>query len=172
MGDLARRLFDANGWRRLGYGSESQYARERVGCSLASLRARITLSRRMATMPAIREEMVGGSIGFEAAALVGRVSTVKTVRAWLERAKERTFRHLKEEVEVLEMIARAGGNPGALEDGPPDDETLEAVRAVERRVLSGGIFQMSGGPAALEGDDFQMADGPRTDFQMSGGQEE
>ena len=33
MGELARRLFATDGWRRLGYGSAAQYCRERPGVS-------------------------------------------------------------------------------------------------------------------------------------------
>jgi HNH endonuclease len=146
IGALARRIFEANGWRRLGYASELQYGRERVGCSVASLRARITLSRRSKRLPGVTEAVVAGEVRYEAAARVARVSTSKTVDAWLARATQRTVRHLREEVEVIEMIARATGDPGVLEYGPPDDELFAAAKDLERTVLSGKVFQMSGGP--------------------------
>ncbi|TNF28333.1 MAG: HNH endonuclease [Deltaproteobacteria bacterium] len=43
LGALARRLWDADGWRHLGYAGPAQYANERLGCSLASIKARMTL---------------------------------------------------------------------------------------------------------------------------------
>ena len=68
--------------------------------------------------------------------------------AWLERAAARTVKHLREEVEAAEMMARVSG--GRVEMGPPDEDTIEALREVERSALesaSGGGSQMpvSGG---------------------------
>ncbi len=40
LGNTALRLFDADGWRRLGYASAAQYARERVGLSYSALKSR------------------------------------------------------------------------------------------------------------------------------------
>jgi len=146
LGELSRRFFDASGWRRMGYASESQYARERAGCSLSSLRARITLSRRMADLPALARALAKGEIPYTSASLAARVATPGTADAWLARARERTVRHLGEEVEALEMLARAGGDPGVVDDGPPDDDLFEATVEIERKVLSGRVFQISGGP--------------------------
>ncbi len=86
LGEVARRLFEANGWRRLGYASEYQYVRERVGVSHASVKARMTLSRRVEALPEVGEALVEGQIGFEAAQLVARVARPETVARWLTRA--------------------------------------------------------------------------------------
>jgi len=135
----------AHGWRRLGYASESQYCRERAGCSVASLRARMTLSRRASRLPSVAAALAKGVIGYEVACIVARVATPATADAWLARAADRTVRHLREEVEAVEMLARASGDAEVLEDGPPDDDRFEATRDIERKVLSGEVFQMSGG---------------------------
>jgi len=153
VGDLARRIFDANGWRRLGYATEQQYAHERVGCSLASLRGRMTLSRRGKQLPAVLDALAAKTIGYEHAALVARVATPSTVDAWIARAKERTTRFLREEVEAVEMMARVSGHPEILDHGPPDAETLEATKALRRSVLTGDAFE-----GKLP--DFQMSVGP------------
>ncbi|MBW2524982.1 MAG: HNH endonuclease [Deltaproteobacteria bacterium] len=141
LGDGLRRLCDGNGWRRLGYASLGQYARERLGVSLSSVKARMALSRRALTLEPLRDAMEQGAVGFEAAMLVGRVATQSTVKAWLARAEERTIKHLGEEVATAEIIARTTGQ-GA--PPPPDAETLAAMMALESHVLSGRVFRMEG----------------------------
>jgi len=168
MGDLARRFFDADGWRRLGYASEWQYVRERVGVSHASLKARMTLSRRAARLPAVAEAVLGRSVGYEAAALVARVATPMTVGAWLGRARERTFKHLREEVEAVETLARVTGDSSVLE--PPDDEMMREFAKLESDVLSGEVFRRVFGD---DGANSQMSvglDGDAADVAASNSQ--
>ncbi|MBW2524703.1 MAG: HNH endonuclease [Deltaproteobacteria bacterium] len=138
LGDELRRLCDGNGWRRLGYASLGQYARERLGLSLSSAKARMTLSRRAGDLDPLREAIERAAVGFEAAMLVGRVATKRTVKAWLERAQERTIKHLGEEVATAEVLGRTSGK-GA--PPPPDAETQAAMMALESHVLSGAIFR-------------------------------
>ena len=75
--------------------------------------------------------------------------------AWLERARERTAKHLREEVEGVEMLARVSGDGSVL--GPPEDDVVREVAALESQVLSGKLFreeapksQMSGGEGEKE----------------------
>jgi hypothetical protein len=63
---------------------------------------------------------------------------------------------LREEVEAVEMMARASGHPEILDHGPPDAETLEATKALRRSVLTGDAFE-----GKLP--DFQMSVGPEPD---------
>ncbi|MBW2525547.1 MAG: HNH endonuclease [Deltaproteobacteria bacterium] len=143
LGDGLRRLCDGNGWRRLGYASFGQYARERLGISLSSAKARMTLSRRAVKLEPLREAIDRAAVGFEAAMLVGRVATESTVKAWLERAGERTIKHLGEEVNVAEILARTSGRGGLP---PPDAETQAAMMALESHVLSGRLFRAEHDP--------------------------
>src|SRR5439155_8140200 len=57
LGEAALRFFEADGWRRLRFGSDHQYARERAGMSLSSLKARMTLARRTSGLPVVREAL-------------------------------------------------------------------------------------------------------------------
>ncbi len=149
LGHLARRSFEANAWQRLGYARFEQYCRERIGLSASSVAARISLARQVARLPVVEEALSAGRIGYCAAGLIARVAGPKTAEAWVERAAERTVKHLREEVEAVELIARAEGRE-VTRIGPPDEATLEEVHDVERAViatLTDG-FQMSGSDEA------------------------
>ena len=177
FGDLARRFWEADGWRRLGYASAYQYARERVGLCRSSIDQRIRLSRRTARLPQVVDALVDRRIGFEAANLVARVAAARTVEAWLDRATQRTVKHLREEVEMAETLTQISGDTQWMV--PPDDETIAYYKAWEADTLSAGPMlrasQMSGGPEdAAEDDTSQMSGGPEDaaeddTSQMSGG---
>ncbi|TNF28563.1 MAG: HNH endonuclease [Deltaproteobacteria bacterium] len=138
LGQVARTVFDAAGWRHFGYATAAQYARERLGCSLAFVKARMTFARRTEMLPEVTFALDAGTIGFEAACLVSRVADPDTVGAWLGRAGERTVKHLKEEVEVVESIARADGVERASL-APPSEETVQGYLAMERAMLDGTL---------------------------------
>ncbi len=138
MGRICRVIFAQRGWERLGYASEAQYARERVGVSLSSLRHRCTLAARVTRLPALGAALEAAELGYEATLLVGRVATAETVEAWIERAKARTLKHLREEVAAVELRQRLG-EAGPFP--PPEDNVLEEVANLERAALSGELFR-------------------------------
>lgn len=142
LGALAERLWRADGWRLLGYASERQYAEERLGMSLSSVKAKRVLARRATGMPAVAAAVERRELGFEAALVVTRVATPLTIEAWLGRARERTVKHLREEVEWAEVRIRLGGS---RDQGPPDDAALaELTRArLETGRLLAEASQMS-----------------------------
>jgi hypothetical protein len=145
LGALAERFWRADGWRRLGYVSERQYARERLGMSLSSVKAKRVLARRSERMPAVVGALERCEIGFESALLVTRIATPRTIDAWLGRARRRTVKLLREEVEVAEIRIRLGG---ARDQLPPNDQgvrELGQARLETTRTL-GGSSQMSGTP--------------------------
>src|SRR5690606_33703880 len=86
-------------------------------------------------------------IGFETAGLLMRVGAVvrgqladslvgseqSSEQAWLERARRRTFKHLREEVRAAELAAQQAGVPAL----PPSEETMQRLIALEGRVKSG-----------------------------------
>ncbi len=139
-------------WLRLGFTSEAHYVRERIGLSLSSLKAKRALAVRAVDMPAIAAALSGGIIGYEAAYLVSRVATPVTVEAWVARARERTVKHLREEVEAAELFGRFGLG---REVWPPDDATMTEFFELERRIVSGEVFEQvandvqTSGPPAL-----------------------
>ena len=170
LGARARRLWAVDGWSHLGYASPTQYAHERLGCSLAAVKARMTLARRCDLVPEVAVALDDGALGFEAARLVSRVADPTTVDAWLQRAACRTVKHLQEEVEAVETIARADGLTGSL--APPDADTMEQYLDLERAMLDGTVAellahggQMSGGGGPQSTPGFGA---PTDPSQMSG----
>ena len=75
LGETAEAFWNADGWRRLGDGTAAQYARERLGMSLSSVKAKRALARRARAMPRLREAVNGRELGFEAARLVAVVAS-------------------------------------------------------------------------------------------------
>jgi hypothetical protein len=142
IGRLAQMLFTSRTWRTLGYASPEDYARDRVGVSLSSLEHRATLARRTARCPALREALERGEVGYEAALLIGRVmgptSNAAVAEAWIARAKRRTFKHLRQEVDAIMLSTSL--DPRVSRE-PPTAADLEAIEALERKVQSGAFFR-------------------------------
>jgi hypothetical protein len=124
--------------------------RERLGISLSSLKAKRVLATRAGRLPAISDALASRRIGYEAASLLSRVATPRTVEEWLRRAERRTLKHLREEVEAAELVVRVGS---AREQPPLDERSLEELFEIERSIVSGDVFerdgQMSGGEGRL-----------------------
>lgn len=132
---LADQVMRLSIWQILGYANFDHYCRERVGLAPSGVAARVALGRRIGSLPAIGDALGLGRIGYEAASAIARVAGPETVEAWIERATRRTVKQLHEEIDAIEMIARADG----IEvDGlpPPDEVELEEVRDLERRVIA------------------------------------
>lgn len=142
MGRLAHKLLVARGWRLLGYESAARYAKERVGLSLSSLEHRATLARRVARYPALGRALQRGDIGYEAALLLGRVfgnaASRSLVTAWIDRARSRTYKHLREEVDAVILATTLDPD---VTRAPPSAEDLEAVAKLERKVQNGELFR-------------------------------
>ncbi len=135
LGALACQVIDHEIWRVFGYASFDHYCRERIGLAPSSVTTRVALSRRMAGVPEVREALVNGRIGYEAAALVARVAGPQSVHAWIERATMRTVKQLREEVDVIETLARVADRR-ASSYAPPGADMIDDVHAVERAVIA------------------------------------
>src|SRR5690606_20354856 len=64
--ELAQRVLElhrADGWRQLGYATETQYARERLGMSRSSFLARRSLALRLEGLPLIGAALGSNQIG-------------------------------------------------------------------------------------------------------------
>jgi hypothetical protein len=120
------------------YSSESQYARERLGLSRSSLLARRALALRLEKMPHVAEALGAGQIGVEAAVQVVRVAVSSTQAAWVERARQRTIKHLREEVAAALVAVRLSGE---AECPPPADGEMVAFHELEQAVVSGRACQ-------------------------------
>ena len=138
FGRVAQRFLVLGGWQSLGFVSEAHYARERLGMSRASLRSKMSLARRSRGLDHVVDALQQGRIGFEAAQLVARIATVDTERAWVERAARRTFKHLREEVQAVEIATRLAGETGR---SPPNEEQIGQMQALERSILSGELLR-------------------------------
>ena len=129
-------FFSADGWRRLGYATAAQYASERLGVSLSSVKAKRRLVKRLGQLRFLADALERGELGYEAARLVAPVATRATVGAWVSRATQRTLKHLREEIEAAELLARWSENQTVL---PPSDDEVRRVQELERAVVSGQI---------------------------------
>jgi hypothetical protein len=138
FGRMAQRFLALRGWQALGFASEAHYARERLGMSRASLRSKVSLARRSQGLAHVIDALQQGRIGFEAAQLLTRIATPTTERAWVNRATRRTFKHLREEVQAIEMATRFTGQ---TDRSPPSEEHIQQMQALERSILSGELLR-------------------------------
>jgi len=138
LSQLVLQFHRANGWRRLGYASEAQYASERLGISRSSFVARRSLALRLEKLPRVADALGAGQIGVEAAAQIVRVATPSTEAAWVERAQQRTIKHLREEVGAGLVAARSSGQADCP---PPLDTEMAAFHELEQAVVSGRVCQ-------------------------------
>ena len=138
FGRMAQRFLSLSGWQTLGFASEAHYARERLGMSRASLRSKLSLARRSHGLDHLADALQQGQIGFEAAQLIARIATPTTERAWLTRATRRTFKHLREEVQAVEMLTRFLNE---TDHSPPSEEQIGQMQALERAILSGELLR-------------------------------
>ena len=155
-------LLALRGWALLGYVSETQYARERLGMSRSDMYRQARLARHCQKLPAIRDAVRAGALGSSHAGLLVRVATPETERAWLERAQRRTVKHLKEEVDAVERVRRyvAGAQDAPM---PPTEAEMALVHAVDREVLTGRALRRALGISRsdLDGDVGRSAVGRR-----------
>ena len=128
----------ADGWRRLGYASEAQYARERLGMSRSSMAARRALALRLERLPLVADALGAGQLGVEAALQIVRVATATTQGAWVTRAQQRTIKHLREEVAAALVAVRVSGEADCP---PPAEVELAAFHELEQAVVSGSACQ-------------------------------
>jgi hypothetical protein len=138
-------FFSADGWQRLGYATAAQYARERLGTSLSSIKAKRRLVRCLGELRFLADALDRGELGYEAARLVAGVATCATVEAWVERARECTVRHLREEIDAVELLARWSESPTVV---PPSEAVVRRVEELERAVVTGRISAPPTSPAA------------------------
>jgi hypothetical protein len=129
IGKLAERFWRSDGWRRLGYATESQYARERLGTGLSTVKAKRALARRIQQLPRLAQAIERHELGFEAARVVARVATAHTVDEWVARARERTVRHLRDEADAAEMVSRLTEQTAIV---PPSESLMEELEAYYR----------------------------------------
>jgi hypothetical protein len=148
LGIVAESARKAEVWRRLGFATEAQYARERVGVSLSSLKAKRILAARASRVPELGAALASGLVGYEAAYLLSRIVTPATAAEWIDRAERRTVKHLREEVEAAELLIRVGQG---RDQAPLDEASLGELFELERSIVSGDLFGRTGDAKACDG---------------------
>jgi hypothetical protein len=106
--------------------------------SRSSFVARRALALRLEKLPRVAEALAAGHIGVEAAVQAVRVATPSTEGAWVERAQQRTIKHLREEVAAALIAVRLSGDADCP---PPVDAEMVAFHELERAVVSGRACQ-------------------------------
>src|SRR5262245_41443207 len=95
VGAALEALSSRGGHYELGFSSFEAYARERcqrTGRWAADTRA---LSRRLESLPLMREALRSGAIGWSTAELLARHASAESELAWLEKARGVTVRELR-----------------------------------------------------------------------------
>jgi len=164
LGALADLIIEDRTWAVLRYLSFDHYCRERIGLSPSGVATRVALVRRLRARPRVQSALVAAQIGFEAASLIARVSGPRTEAAWVARARERTVKHLRDEVDAVEMMARIECIP-VWDQGPPDALTMADAHALERSVIAAVCGMHSEGP--MSGDDESDPSPRSTDLDPS-----
>jgi hypothetical protein len=149
IGELAEQLWNADVWRRLGYATDRQYARERLGMALSSVKDRRQLARRLCRLPHLKGVFQDGHIGYEAARLVAAVATPANDAEWAARAKRRTLVHLREDIRAAELLSSVKRRRNIE---PPSVELVMEVRALETAVVTGAVFAEAAGTGQKSGE--------------------
>jgi hypothetical protein len=139
LGKSLARFFSGRQYERLGYASDAQYCRERLGMSRSSAWERIGLARATTKLDRLADAVHRSEVGFCAARLLARVVTPETEEAWVARAKARTYKHLRQEVQLVEVDVRNLGD--AADRSPPDTARLERWFDWQRSILTGEMFK-------------------------------
>jgi hypothetical protein len=105
QGRVLRQMQDRGLFAELGFANLGEYARERLGSSPRTARRLVALARTGHRAPAVASAFRRGQVHALQAHALARVAGVETARAWVERAKQVSFRRLEEEVEERTGLA-------------------------------------------------------------------
>jgi hypothetical protein len=126
-----------------------------LGLSLAALKTKRRLARKLGALPGLAAAVAQGRLGYEAARLVADVATPETAAAWVDRAESRTVKCLREEIDGASLLSRLTNDRAPM---PPPEALMTELEVVESRIVSGSVFALerdvpassiSGGIAAM-----------------------
>ncbi|HUL60812.1 MAG TPA: HNH endonuclease signature motif containing protein [Anaeromyxobacteraceae bacterium] len=109
LGHLAMLVRMLGLWRDMKFASFAHFCTERLGMSARAVEQRIWLERKLWELPALRQAMRDGRLGYEQARLVAGAADVSSLEAWIERAERTTCIALRREIDATEdrqMCAR------------------------------------------------------------------
>jgi len=105
-------------YRELGYSTMRAYALEELGFSPTRAGDFILLARKLENLPAVKEEMAAGKLGYTVAREIASVAAPETEKEWLEEAQTKSRRDLSATVkharEVAKREAQTDPNQGEL----------------------------------------------------------
>jgi len=110
---MRRRLF-----RNLGHSSINQYAVQELGFSKSRTDDFIRLAKQLENLPAVREAVASGDLGYTKAREIVSVATPETQDTWLRAAKG-TRRELVREVKKAKLAAKMDPAQGELLPSSP-----------------------------------------------------
>ncbi len=116
-------------YRELGYSSINQYAMKGLGFSKTRTGDFIRLGRQLDRLPAVRDALTDGELGYTKAREIVSVATPETQDGWLEAAKG-TRQELVHEVKKAKRAARVDPGQGEL---MPAESTVVAPKELPVR---------------------------------------
>ena len=113
----------------LGYSPMRQYATTALKFSSSRCGDFLRLAGILDTLPAVRDSLADGTLGYTKAAQIIKVATPKTAERWVETAKRTGRRALAQTVKSVQQKARhrADPNQGRLLDQPETDDLHDEV---------------------------------------------
>ncbi len=99
-------VLDRGLFRQLGYASIHQYAAAELGFSHSRLGDFLSICRRLEKLPAVREELSAGRLGYTKAREVVKVADEHNEREWVEVARTRSRRELEQAVKQARHAAK------------------------------------------------------------------
>lgn len=116
-------------YRQLGYSSINQYAMKGLGFSKSRTGDFVRLARQLDRLPAVRDAMTAGDLGYTKAREIVTVATPATQDAWLKAAKN-SRKELVREVNRVKRAAKMDPGQNELLPGAP---TVVAPREIPVR---------------------------------------
>jgi len=109
FGEIMRRGL----YRRLGYSSINQYAKVELKFCKTRTGDFVQLARKLEKLPAVRESVENGALGYTKAREIVKVATPETEEGWVAAAQDCSRRELERKVAVAKKRARS--NPDQAE---------------------------------------------------------
>jgi hypothetical protein len=101
IGRLLRQVADRGLHHELGFETFERYVEERLDLSPRTARRLVALARSEHHAPAVATAFREGQLHAFQAQAVARVATLESARAWVERARQVSFRRLEDEAEAV-----------------------------------------------------------------------
>lgn len=127
LASLLRSMTAERAYRRDGFPSLEEYARERFGLSPRQTYYLLALHRSLEPLPAVSAAFLAGQVTLRKALLIAGVATRSTEALWIDRAVDVTLRRLEDEVTYWRHLRETRPEVWALLHGGPLPEDLALV---------------------------------------------